>query len=73
MFTKFHELPQNSVAGNRKRCGYTQEQLAKKVGVSRQTIISIEKGNYTPSITLALKLAHTLKTPLESLFWILPS
>ncbi len=48
----------------------TQEQLAEKVGVSRQTIISIEKGNYTPSVLLALKIAHIFDTSVESLFTI---
>ena len=46
----------------------TQERLAKAVGVSRQTIIAIEKGNYTPSVLLALKIAEVFKTPVESLF-----
>lgn len=46
----------------------TQEQLAEAVGVSRQTIISIEKGNYTPSVGLALKIARYFKTPVENLF-----
>jgi len=42
--------------------------LAHRVGVTRQTIIAIEKGNYAPSITLALRLAQTFKTPVEKLF-----
>ena len=46
----------------------TQEHLAEKVGVSRQTIIAIEKGNYTPSVLLALKLAHTFKISVEDIF-----
>lgn len=46
----------------------TQEELAKGVGVSRQTIIAIEKGNYTPSVALALKLARYFKKPVEALF-----
>ena len=48
----------------------TQEELAHKVGVSRQTIIAIEKGRYTPSILLALKIASVFKTPVEHLFRI---
>ena len=50
--------------------GVTQEILAEKVGVSRQTIIAIEKGNYTPSINLALKLAQFFNTSVEKLFRI---
>lgn len=46
----------------------TQEALAQKVGVTRQTIIAIEKGNYTPSVALALKLARVFKTSVEDLF-----
>lgn len=46
----------------------TQEELAKAVGVTRQTIIAIEKGNYTPSVLLALKIAGFFKLPLEKLF-----
>jgi len=48
----------------------TQEELAERVGVSRQTIIAIEKGNYTPSVLLALKIARFFKTPVEKLFTI---
>ncbi len=46
----------------------TQEQLAETVGVSRQTIISIEKGNYTPSVALALKIAKSFGTNVEDIF-----
>ncbi|USI46027.1 helix-turn-helix transcriptional regulator [Leuconostoc mesenteroides] len=48
----------------------TQESLAKQIGVSRRTIVSIEKGNYTPSLMLAFQLAQALKTPLTDLFTI---
>ncbi|MCL4255526.1 MAG: helix-turn-helix transcriptional regulator [Anaerolineae bacterium] len=46
----------------------TQQQLADKVGVSRQTIVAIEKGNYSPSLELAFKIAHAFGVPLESVF-----
>ncbi len=46
----------------------TQEELAGRVDVSRQTIISIEHGQYTPSLELALKLARTFRTTVEELF-----
>ena len=46
----------------------SQQQLAEMVSVSRQTIVSIEKGNYAPSVKLALLLAEVLKTSVEKLF-----
>ncbi len=46
----------------------TQEQLAASVGVSRQTIIAIEKGHYTPSVLLALQIARFFNQPLEKVF-----
>lgn len=48
----------------------TQEELAQVVGVTRQTIIAIEKGNYTPSVALALRLAKYFSTSVEKLFII---
>ena len=49
---------------------WTQAQLAAEVGVSRQTINSIETGRFEPSLTLALKLARLFATPVESIFEI---
>jgi putative transcriptional regulator len=46
----------------------TQEELAKQVGVSRQTIIAIESGRYTPSLGLAFRLARQFKCRVEDLF-----
>jgi putative transcriptional regulator len=46
----------------------TQQDLAERVGVTRQTIISIEKGKYQPSIELALRLASTLRVSVDQLF-----
>ena len=46
----------------------TQEELAIKVGVSRQTIISLEKGKYNPSLQLAFKLARIFQKPIEEIF-----
>ena len=48
----------------------SQDELAKAVGVSRQTIISIEKGKYSPSVGLAIKLAHFLKVSVEDIFFL---
>ncbi len=46
----------------------SQQQLADMVAVSRQTIIAIERGNYNPSVKLALLLAKRLETTVEELF-----
>jgi putative transcriptional regulator len=46
----------------------TQEELAARVGVTRQTILAIEKGNYSPSVGLALRLAGVLGVTVEALF-----
>ena len=48
----------------------SQQALAKAVGVSRQTIISIEKGRYIPSALLALKIARIFGQPVEEIFFI---
>ncbi len=47
----------------------TQQQLADAVGVTRQTIVAIEKGNYSPSLELAFRIARAFKVPLEEVFW----
>lgn len=60
----------NTVSKYRIQIGVTQEELALNVNVSRQTIIALEKGNYTPSILLALKIAGFFKVPVEKLFKI---
>jgi len=64
------EKIQNEVSKYRVEIGLTQEDLASKVNVSRQTIIALEKGNYTPSILLALKIAGFFKIPVEKIFKI---
>jgi putative transcriptional regulator len=48
----------------------TQQQLAEKVGVTRQTIVAIEKGNYSPSLELAFRFAQVFNVPLEQVFFI---
>ncbi|MFO7652313.1 MAG: helix-turn-helix transcriptional regulator [Candidatus Krumholzibacteriia bacterium] len=48
----------------------TQEALASRVGVSRQTIIAIEKGKYNPSIGLALRIARVFGVPVEQVFFL---
>lgn len=46
----------------------TQEQLAEKVGVTRQTIIAIENAKYSPSLELAFRIAYVFDSPLEEVF-----
>lgn len=46
----------------------TQQDLADKTGVTRQTIVAIENGKYFPSLELAFRIAHVFQTPLESVF-----
>ncbi len=64
------ECIKNEVSKLRTLMCVTQEDLAIKVGVSRQTIIALEKGNYTPSILLALKIAGFFRMPVEKVFKI---
>ncbi|MNN92189.1 anaerobic benzoate catabolism transcriptional regulator [compost metagenome] len=47
----------------------TQQQLADKAGVTRQTIVALEKGNYSPSLELAFRIAHAFNLPLEEVFF----
>lgn len=58
----------NNVFKYREKAGMTQGELGEKVGVTRQTIIALEKGNYTPSVALALKLAKVFSSKVEELF-----
>ncbi|TFD96264.1 helix-turn-helix transcriptional regulator [Jeotgalibacillus sp. R-1-5s-1] len=59
----------NRVKELRARDGLTQGDLAERIGVTRQTIVSLEKGSYTPSLLLALNLAEVFKEPVESIFF----
>jgi putative transcriptional regulator len=47
---------------------WTQEELAQRLGVSRQAIIAIEKGKFDPSLSLAFKIAHLFRQPVEAIF-----
>jgi putative transcriptional regulator len=46
----------------------TQAQLADRVGVTRQTVIAIEQGRYSPSLEMAFRIAHALGAPLDDVF-----
>lgn len=58
----------NRVKEERQQLGITQADLAEALGVSRQSVISIEKGHYVPSLALALRMAAFFHCPTESLF-----
>ena len=64
------ETIKNQVYELRTKSNITQEALAEALGVTRQTIIAIEKGNYTPSVVLALKIAKFFKKSVEDIFQI---
>jgi len=59
----------NSIKSLREQKNVTQQDLADALSVSRQTIVAIEKGNYTPSLLLAFELATYFKISIEKLFW----
>ena len=70
---KEFEMAKSIVQNNIRRLRFeademTQQQLADTARVSRQTIVAIEKGNYSPSLELAFRLSHIFKTPLEEVF-----
>ena len=60
---------ENNVKFVRMKAGVTQEQLAKNVGVTRQTIGLIEKGDYNPTLSLCIAIAKALEKTLDELFW----
>lgn len=59
---------ENTVQQLRKRAGDTQVQLAAALGVSRQTVIAIERGRYDPSLGLALRIARHFNATVEEIF-----
>lgn len=65
-----HERLGNRLKDRRLELGLTQGQLADLCLVTRKTINTVENGVFVPSTVLALKLAETLKVPVEELFWI---
>ncbi|SDP70412.1 putative transcriptional regulator [Streptococcus sp. NLAE-zl-C503] len=60
---------QNNIKQFRVREGLTQEELAKKINISRQMVGLIENNKTIPSVEIALKLSKVLKEPIERLFW----
>jgi DNA-binding XRE family transcriptional regulator len=60
----------NQIEQVRTSLGLSRQQLAELVGVHYQTIGYLERGEYSPSLVLALRIADQLKTPVEELFWL---
>ena len=60
----------NGLKERRNELGLTQAELAERVAVTRKTVNTIENGVFTPSATLAIKLAQALGLSVEQLFWI---
>lgn len=58
----------NRITESRKAAGWSQEQLASMLGVSRQTVIALEREKYNPSLPLAFRLARVFETSIEKLF-----
>jgi len=58
----------NKIKVYRAQCNVSQEELAKKVGVRRETISNLEKGKYNPSLLLALDIAAVFKVRVEDVF-----
>jgi len=62
------DLREKKMKQSEKPEDWTQEGLAKRLGVTRQTIISMEKGTYNPSLVLAFKIAHQFGVAIEDIF-----
>ena len=60
----------NRLREAREAAGWTQAELAERIGVSRKTVNTVENGVFVPSALLALKMSRALSVPVEQLFWI---
>ncbi|GGA60150.1 transcriptional regulator [Pseudoclavibacter endophyticus] len=58
----------NTIRAQREQAGVTQAELARRVGVTRQTLIAIEQGKYSPSLELAFLIARAFGVGLDDLF-----
>jgi putative transcriptional regulator len=70
IYAQIYPMISNTIKIHREAKNVTQRELANAVGVSRQTIVAIEKGNYEPSLGLAFKLSNFFKIKIEDLFKI---
>jgi putative transcriptional regulator len=60
----------NKIKQFRQKINLTQEELAERAGVRRETIVFLEQGKYNPSLRLAMSIARELKTTIEELFFL---
>ncbi|WP_306009155.1 helix-turn-helix transcriptional regulator [Bacillus sp. MMSF_3328] len=60
----------NNVKQARLQAELTQQELADRVGITRQTISLIEKGKYNPSLKLCLQICYAVQSKLDELFWV---
>jgi putative transcriptional regulator len=65
-----HKSVGNNLKEIRTKLGITQAELAERVGVARVSIISIEKGHFTPTVETALRIGQALSVPVEQIFWL---
>ena len=65
-----HKNVGNNLKEIRAKLGITQAELAELVGVSRVSIISIEKGHFIPTVETALRIGKALGVPIEQIFWL---
>ena len=63
-------LLKNDISVYRERLGLTQGELASKCGVRRETSVNLERGKYSPSLKLALKICAVLQARVEDIFWL---
>ena len=61
---------ENTVKTLRKSAGWSQQDMAERLGISRQSIISIERGRYDPSLDLAIRIAQIFDKPVEAIFFL---
>lgn len=60
----------NNIRDRRAERGWTQQDLAERLGVTRQTVIAIETGKYDPSLPLAFKIARQFRARIEDIFFV---
>jgi putative transcriptional regulator len=60
----------NNLRDRRGERGWTQQDLAERLGVSRQTVIAVENGKYDPSLPLAMRIARQFRCRVEDLFFL---
>lgn len=69
IFDRSDILSNDKMKQRRTECGLSQSELAKRVGVSRQTINMIENGGYNPTVELCIRICKELSVTLDYLFW----